>query len=133
MSLLLHFPALLLLDIYQINVVDSSLPITFPGKEVTPRLSSLTVRAGTLLTVWDLLGSESGSIIDLGQLKELSVCTQEEPGAMEIIHHILKTTENIETVRLAGTLISFAFPMSFIELSSFLRSLPGTNLPWKHC
>lgn len=125
MSLLLHFPALSLLDIYQVNVVDSSLPVTFPGKEVTPRLSSLTVRAGTLLTVWDLLGSESGSIIDLRQLKELSVCTQEELGAMEIIHYILRTTENIETVRLAGTLVSFALPMSSLSSLPFLGHSPA--------
>lgn len=113
MSLLLHFPALSLLEIYQVNVADSSLPVTFPGKEVIPRLSSLTVRAGTLVTVWDLLGSgfaESSPIVDLRQLKELSVCTQEEPNAMEIINHILKTTENIKIVRLSGKLVSFAFP-----------------------
>ena len=134
MSLFLHFPALSFLEIYQVNVVDSSLPVTFAGKEVTPKLSSLNVRAGSLLTIWDLLGSglaESSSIIDLSQLEQLTVCTQEELGAMEIINHILRTTENITTVRLSG-IVSFAFPMSLLSLS-FLRPLSGTSLSWKLC
>ena len=135
MSLFLHFPALSFLEIYQVNVVDSSLPFTFPGKEVTPKLSSLNVRAGSLLTIWDLLGSglaESSSIIDLSQLKQLTVCTEEELGAMEIINHIFRTTENITTVRLSGMIVSFAFPMSLLS-PSFVRPLSGTSLSWKHC
>jgi hypothetical protein len=107
MSLLLHFPVLSSLSIHQVHVADSPLPITFPCEEVIPSVSSLNIGDGSLATVWEILGSrkaESCSILDLTQLNELSVQV-EDPGAMEIIKYILKTTENIKTVTLQGELI----------------------------
>lgn len=104
MSFLLHFPALLLLDMFQVAVAHAPFPITFPGKRVVPKISSLIVRTGSLSTVWELLGEggmESGSILDLTNLSELSV-SSEDSNAMEIVRHILKTTENIKTVSLSG-------------------------------
>jgi len=106
MSFLLYFPALSLLDIYQVSVAHAPFPITFPGKPVAPRISSLIIRPGSLSTVWELLGEgsvESGSILDLKELSELSV-SSEDSNAMEIVRHILKTTENIKTVTLSGAL-----------------------------
>jgi len=104
MSFLLHFPALSLLDIYQVSVAHAPFPITFPGKRVVPRISSLIIRSGSLSTIWELLGEgrvESGSILDLTELSELSV-SSEDSNAMEVVRHILKTTENIKTVTLSG-------------------------------
>jgi len=124
MSFLLHFPALSSLNVHQVRIADSPLPITFPSQEVIPRLSSLFVQFGSLITLRKLLGSgkvASRSILDLTQLNELSV-QAEEPGAMELIKCILKTTENIKIMTLQGK-VCFIRPslpsFNFLSLGSY--------------